>query len=76
MLAGVLIGSVSICLGVVFILLRWPFFRLVLRGMKRFYGQPVADMYEHVGVKGVVVGGGAFIAAGLAQLVVTILVGF
>lgn len=73
MLVGILIGIAIVCVGIVGILVRRPFYRLIIRGIKRFYGQPLADMYAHVGVKGVVIGGVGIIAFGVFRIIVAIL---
>ncbi|GAA2907592.1 hypothetical protein JOD62_001246 [Microbacterium keratanolyticum] len=73
MLVGILIGIAIVCVGIVGILVRRPFYRLIIRGIKRLYGQPLADMYAHVGVKGVVIGGVGIIAFGVFRIIVAIL---
>lgn len=76
MLVGIAIGVAIIGVGVIGILLRRPFLRFLLWGMTRFYGRPVADMYEHVGTKGVIVGGVAIIAIGMLRVIVAVLADF
>lgn len=44
--------------------------------MARFDGRPVADMYEHVGTKGVIVGGVTIIAIGMLRIMVAVLADF
>lgn len=75
MLVGILIGIAIVCVGVVVILVRRRFFRVIIRGTKRFYGQPMADMYAHVGVKGVAIAGVGMIAFGLLEIVVAVVTG-
>lgn len=75
MLGEILIGIAIVCFGALVILVRRPFFRMIIRGTKRFYGQPMADMYEHAGVKGVTIAGIGMVAFGILSIVVAVFAG-
>lgn len=72
MILGVVIGLVIVTVGVALLLARHAFLRFALRWFRRFYGQPVADTFEHRGEKGIIVGGAGFIVFGIVQIVVTV----
>jgi len=52
MILGIVIGLVIVTVGVALLLARHAFLRFALRWFRRFYGQPVADTFEHRGEKG------------------------
>jgi len=72
MILGVVIGLVIVTVGAALLLARHAFLRFALRWFRRFYGQPLADTFEHRGEKGIVVGGAGFIVFGIVQIVVTV----
>lgn len=71
MILGVVIGLI-VTVGVALVLARHAFLRFALRWFRRFYGQPVADTFEHRGEKGIIVNGAGFIAFGIVQIVATV----
>lgn len=68
----VVVGLIIVAVGVVMILIRRPFFDFSLRFFARFYGQPVADAFEHSGTKAIVVGAVGFIVFGVVAIVAAI----
>ncbi|MCT1479865.1 hypothetical protein [Microbacterium sp. p3-SID336] len=71
MILGVAIGLVIVTVGAALLLARHAFLRFALRWFRRFYGQPVADTFEHRGEKGVIVGAAGSIVFGIVQIIVT-----